>query len=95
MNDVKFRYKRGIPVPYEQQGYIFFKSLRYDKLPASEQERIRNLCDRIGGNNGQALFEHVTTGEPIKSVCKRHYIASPTTLYRALKRYHERFPENL
>ena len=92
---MKFRYKRGIPVPYARQGYIYFKSLRYSGLPVKEQERIRRLCDCVGGNNGQALLEHVTTGEAGKSVCQRHYIASPTTLYRALKRYYVRFPQDL
>lgn len=90
-----FRYHRGISVPYERQGYIYFKSLRYRSLPAREQERIRRLCTTVGGNNGQALLEHVTTGEMVKSVCMRHYIASPTSLYRALKRYYELFPEDL
>lgn len=92
---MKFRYKRGIAVPYDRQGYIYFKSLRYRSLPAREQERIRRLCTTVGGNNGQALLEHVTTGETAKSVCQRHYIASPTTLYRALKRYYERFPQDM
>ena len=59
---MKFRYKRGIPVPYARQGYIYFKSLRFSGLPVREQERIRRLCDCVGGNNGQALLEHVTTG---------------------------------
>lgn len=90
-----FRYHRGISVPYERQGYIYFKSLRYRSLPAREQERIRRLCTTVGGNNGQALLEHVTTGAMVKSVCMRHYIASPTTLYNALKRYYELFPEDL
>ena len=90
-----FRYHRGISVPYERQEYIYFKSLRYRSLPAREQERIRCLCTTVGGNNGQALLEHVTTGEMVKSVCMRHYIASPTSLYRALKRYYELFPEDL
>lgn len=92
---MKFRYKRGIPVPYARQGYIYFKSLRFSGLPVGEQERIRRLCDCVGGYNGQALLEHVTTGEAVKSVCQRHYIASPTTLYRALKRYYVRFPQDL
>ena len=91
----KFRHKYGIDVPYEKQGYIYFKSLRYNILPIREQERIRALCARVGGYNGDALLEHVTTGEPVKDVCKRHFIASTTTLYRAIKRYYEKFPEDL
>lgn len=92
---MKFRYKRGIPVPYERQGYIYFKSLRYPELPAHEKKRIRLLCAKVGGNNGDALFEHVTTGEGVKALCTKHYIASPTTLYRALKRYYRDFPKDL
>ena len=45
---MKFRYKRGIPVPYARQGYIYFKSLRFSGLPVREQERIRRLCARTG-----------------------------------------------
>ena len=95
MGRTGFRFKRAIKVPYARQGYIYFKSLRYQNLPAREQERIRHLCDKVAGYNGQALLEHVTTGEAVKSVCQRHYIASLTTLYRALKRYYEWFPEDM
>ncbi len=92
---MKFRYKPGIALPYERQGYIYFKSLSYSHMSAQERERVRSLCTTVGGEHGQALLEHVTTGESIKSVCQRHYIASPTSLYRALKRYYERFPYEL
>ena len=92
---MKFRFKRGIAVPYEQQGYIYFKSLRFQKLPAAERDKIRVLCKNVGGYNWKALLEHVTTGTPVREVCRRHYIASPTTIYMALKRYYERFHEKL
>ena len=92
---MKFRYKPSLPVNYARQGYIFFKSLRYKDLPIKEQMRIRKLCTTVGGNNGDALFEHVTTGASVKAVCMKYYIASPTTIYRALSRYYERFPDDL
>ena len=95
MGRTGFRFKRAIKVPYARQGYIYFKSLCYQNLPAREQERIRRLCDKVAGYNGQALLEHVTTGELVRTVCQRHYIASPTTLYNALKRYYEWFPEDM
>ena len=90
-----FRYKSSIPVPYDRQGYIYFKSLTYPHMTPREQERIRGLCERAGGSLSQALLEHVTTWESVKSVCHRHYIASPTSIYRALKRYYLRFPGDL
>lgn len=90
-----FRYKRGIPVSYARQGYIYFKSLRYPELPESEQMRIRQLCREVCGYNHLALLEHVTTGKSVKDVCAEYYIASTTTMYRALKRYYLRFPQDL
>ena len=92
---MKFRYKKAINAPYERQGYIYFKSLTYPTMLPGDKERIRRLCTTVGGDHGQALLEHVTTGESVKSVCQRHYIASPTSLYRAIKRYYERFPQDM
>ena len=90
-----FRFHRSINVPYDRQGYIYFKSLQYPNMSEEEKERIRGLCAIAGGGNEQALLEHVTTGESIVSVCYRHYIASPTSLYRALRLYYELFPKDL
>lgn len=90
-----FRYKPSIPVSYERQGYIYFRSLQYPNMSAKEKERIRGLCAIAGGGNEQALLEYVTTGDSVKAVCHRHFIASPTSIYRALKRYYELFPQDL
>ena len=90
-----FRYKPSIPVPYERQGYIYFKSLTYPEMTAAQQARIRGLCERTAGTLSQALLEYVTTGDSVKSVCQRHFIASPTSIYRALKRYYVNFPMDL
>lgn len=92
---MKFRYKHGVPVSYARQGYIYFKSLRYSELSESEQMRIRRLCREVCEYNHDALLEHVTTGARVKDVCAKHHIASPTTIYRALKLYYLRFPEDL
>lgn len=90
-----FRYKPSIPVSYERQGYIYFKSLTYPEMTARQQERIRALCERSAGHLSKALLEYVTTGDSVKAVCHRHFIASPTSIYRALKRYYELFPQDL
>lgn len=90
-----FRYKPSIPVSYDRQGYIYFKSLTYRDMTPRQQERIRGLCERTAGTLSQALLEYVTTGDSVKAVCHRHYIASPTSIYRALKRYYVQFPMDL
>ena len=86
-----FRFKESIPLSYERQGYIYFKSLLYRELPKSEQARIRQLCRKAAGANADALLEFVTGRVSATSVCMRHYIASNTTLYRALRRYYMLF----
>ena len=89
-----WRYKKSIPVSYERQGYIYFTSLLYRDLPARAQQKILNLCLEAGGEYYQALMEFVTTDAGATSICMRHHI-SPSTLERVVRRYYERFPQNL
>ena len=90
-----FRFKRGIRLGYTRQGYIFFTSRMYHSLPRERQQVISDLCLRCGGSSYQALFEFVTTDVSATAVCLKHYLASRTSLYRALKRYYEAFPPYL
>lgn len=90
-----FRFKKGIEVPYARQGYIYFVSRMYKQLPAEKQEKIRELCREHGRGNAEALMEFVTTDATALEICRHHFIASWTTLYRAVKRYYENFPEYL
>ena len=89
-----YRFKRSVPVSYERQGYIFFKSRCYRELSAREQRRIRNLCLSVGGEYHQPLFEFVTTGEGATAICLRHHL-SRSTLERAVRRYYTEFPTDL
>ena len=57
-----FRFKKGVSeVPYNRQGYIYFKSLLYKELPEEEKERIDQLCRQAGGEYWRALRVFVTT----------------------------------
>lgn len=91
---MRFRYKRGIPVDYEQQGYIYFTSRRFKQLPKKQQDKIRALCRAAGGEHADALFEFVTTDSGAVEVCARFYI-SESTLERAVKKYYLAFQETL
>lgn len=90
-----FRYKPSIPVPYERQGYIYFRSLTYPNMTDREKQRIQGLCVVSAGPYENALLDHVTKGESVKYVCQKHYISSTTILYRAIRRYYELFPTDL
>lgn len=89
-----FRYKRGVKVDYDRQGYIYFVSRMYKELPAEDQQAILNLCLACGGEHYQALFEFVTTDAGATAVCTKHFL-SRSTLERAVRRYYESFPQNL
>lgn len=90
-----FRYKTGINVDYNRQGYIYFVSRNYEGLTRRQQETIWKHCCEVGDGNCEALFEFVTTDAPATEICLKHYIASATTLYRLVKRYYEEFPKKL
>lgn len=87
-----FRYKRGIRASYARQIYIYSVSLNYENLSAAQQKKIKKLCEAAGGEHSEALFEFVTTDATATAVCMKHYIASRTTLYNAVKVYYENFP---
>lgn len=85
-----FRFKKSIPVDYDQQGYIYFLSRRYKELPAADRRLIRDLCRKAGGEHRDALLEFVTSNAGAVAVCTKHYL-SASTLERAVKRYYIEF----
>ena len=89
-----FRYKKGIPLSYSRQGYIYFTSRSYKRLTEEQKAAIRDLCRKAGGQHERALFEFVTTDATATAVCQRHYIGE-STLRRAVSRYYMSFPSTL
>ena len=89
-----FRYKRGVKVDYNRQGYIYFVSRQYKELTKEDQHKILNLCLLHGGEHYQALFEFVTTDTTATALTMKYFI-SRATLYRAVQKYYEGFPEKL
>ena len=87
-----FRYKKSVPVSYERQGYIYFRSRCYKDLPEQEKRQIVNLCMTAGGAYYQALFEFVTSDEGATAVCMRHHL-SRSTLERAVRKYYTSFQQ--
>ncbi len=86
-----FRYKKSVPLSYERQGYIYFKSKSFRELPEREQERIRRLCRDIGGIYADALFTLVTSDTSPEKVCLEHHL-SRATLERYVRKYFIKWP---
>lgn len=82
-----FRYKRGIPLEYELQGYIYFFSRRYRWLAKMEKRVIEDACQEAGGRYASALKEFVTTDSGAVKVCGKYYL-SESTLERIVKDYY-------
>ena len=90
-----FRYKQGVPVSYNRQGYIYFVSRLFRELPERDQIRIRNLClECAGPEYDRALLEFVTTNADATYI-ERKYHVSKSTLYRCVRAYYVRFPRKL
>ncbi|MGI5987737.1 MAG: hypothetical protein ACOX7M_06300 [Dysosmobacter sp.] len=89
-----YRYKRGVKADYNRQGYVYFVSRRFEHLTPARKRKIRELCADAGGEYEDALFEFVTTDTTATAICMKHYV-SKATLYRAVKRYYEAFPEGI
>lgn len=89
-----FRFKKGIDVEYDLQGYIYFTSRRFKKLPAAQQKRILRLIQETAPGYGDALFEFVTTDSGATAVCMKHNL-SASTLERMVRKYYERFARSL
>lgn len=89
-----FKFKPGINVSYDRQGYIYFFSMRYHYSSRERRDVIDDLCRKFGGEYWEALREFMTTEHTATAICKRRYL-SRSTLYRAVKRYYEGFPDNL
>lgn len=82
-----FRYKNSVPLGYDLQGYIYFLSKLYKKLPKKRQEMILSACMTAGGEYYQALFEFVTSDVGATAVCMKHFL-SQSTLERIVRKYY-------
>lgn len=85
-----FKKRRGIKLPYNKQGFIYFTCVNIDDMPDDIQNKIHNLCYDIGGDDyAEALFAVVTNStKSIRALSMEHHI-SEMSLYRLRKKFYE------
>lgn len=83
-----FKRLPSVKISYDRQGMIFFTCRNYRNLPEREKRWIRALCDRVGGENADALFAFMTTDISWQQTCADFYI-SERTLVRLRKAFYE------
>jgi len=84
-----FKKRRGIKLPYNKQGFIYFTCMNYDDLPDDVQQKILTLCYEVGKEHSVVLFEVMTnSNKSIRSLAMEHHI-SETQLYYYRKKFYE------
>ena len=86
-----FKKRRGIKLPYNVQGLIYFTCMNIRSLPIEKQTRILNLCYEVAGEHGEALYTMLTDDtKNIHGVAMQYYI-SESQLYAYRRKFYEKF----
>ena len=91
----KFRFRSGSKASYDRQGLVWFTMRRYDGMTDEKKRRVERVCQRAAGHNWKALLAYMTTDKSPEDVAAEYYIASVTTIYQAVNRLLEKFPDDL
>ncbi len=88
-----FKKRRGIKLPYNKQGLIYFTCVNYKDMPEDVQNKIINLCNEVGKQHADVLFAVVTnSSKSIRSLSIEYHI-SEMSLYRYRKKFYEAWYE--
>lgn len=84
-----FKKRRGIHMPYNKQGLIYFVCMNYKDMPEDIQKKILNLCMEIGQEDYRALFDVVTNDNKSIVSISLEYFISERRLYEMRKKFYE------
>lgn len=84
-----FKKRRGIHIPYNKQGLIYFTCMNIKDMPEHIQNKILNLCNEVGKEHAEVLYAVVTDStKSIRALSIEHHI-SETQLYYYQKKFYE------
>ena len=86
-----FKKRRGIQLPYNKQGLIYFVCMNINEMPDEVQQKILNLCIEIGKEDYQALYEVLTNDNKSILSASLEFCINEKKLYRMRKEFYERF----
>ena len=84
-----FKKRRGIKLPYNKQGLIYFTCVNYKDFPEEVLQKIEMLCDEIGKEHSDVLFEVMTNSSKSIRALAMDYHISETQLYHYRKKFYE------
>lgn len=86
-----FKKRRGIHIPYNKQGLIYFTCMNVKDMPEDVQRKVLNLCIEVGGQHYRALYTMLTDdSKNIHGVAMDFHI-SETQLYLYRKNFYEKW----
>lgn len=86
-----FRKRRGIHIPYNKQGLIYFICVNVKDMPEDVQQKILNLCIEVGKEDYKALYEVVTNDKKSILNISLEYFLNEKKLYRLRKEFYEKW----
>lgn len=86
-----FRKRRGIHIPYNKQGLIYFICVNVKDMPTPVQQKILNLCIEVGKEDYKALYEVVTNDKKSILSISLEYFLNEKRLYKLRKEFYEKW----
>lgn len=86
-----FRKRRGIHIPYNKQGLIYFTCVNVKDMPEDVQQKILNLCIEVAGQDYKALYEVVTNDRKSVLSISLEYFINEKRLYKLRKEFYEKW----
>lgn len=86
-----FRKFKGIKLPYNKQGLIYFTCMNAKDMPEDVQSKILNLCIEVGKENYKALYALLTDNSKNIHGVAMDYFVSESQLYRIRKKFYEQW----
>lgn len=86
-----FKKRRGIHIPYNKQGLIYFTCMNVRDMSEDVQQKILNLCVEVGKEDYKALYEVLTNDNKSVLSISLEYFLSEKRLYRLRKEFYEKW----
>ena len=84
-----FKKRRGIKLPYNKQGLIYFSCVNHNDMPDDVKQKIINLCNDVGKEHAEVLFEVVTNSNKSIRALAMDYHISESQLYYYRRKFYE------
>lgn len=86
-----FKKRRGIHIPYNRQGLIYFTCMNIRDMPEDIKKKILNLCVEVAQEDYRVLYEVMTNDSKSVDAIAREYYISEKKLYGYRKKFYEKW----